>query len=618
MCGLAAIFAYQHSALSVDLEELRRIRDHMSARGPDGSGEWVSADQRVALGHRRLAVIDLDTRSAQPMTSTSGNLRIVFNGEIYNYRELRQRFERQGATFRTESDTEVLLVGYEIMGADLFLELRGMYAIALFDESSRRLVLARDPYGIKPLYYADDGWTLRAASQVKALLAGGGISAQKEPAGLIGFLMFGSVPEPFTCYQDIRVVPAGTCMEIDSFGIRRFIRHADHARELSNAQPADATPEELAETLRDAIRDSVRAHMIADVPIGSFLSGGIDSGALVGLMRDACDKPLFANTIVFEEFEGSPLDESKLASESARLYGLEHCRRLVRTAELEDDLPRILAGMDQPSIDGINTWFAAKSCREQGLKVAVSGVGGDELLGGYPSFHSVPRWHRWSRLPARIPGLGRITRAATHPVLRRRNPNQARASGMIEYAGTIGGAYLLRRGLFMPFELPELVGSELAEEGLQRLSAIDRINAQIDPDPGSDFARVLCLESSWYLRNQLLRDCDWAAMAHSIEVRTPLVDWQLFKDLAPLIRSGRLVGGKLLLGAAPSKPLPPSIIDRAKTGFVAPLVHSPWPQWMTRKEPTNRSGARRFLPGHFRLPARNLAAHIWQAQDLAP
>ncbi|MBK8284608.1 MAG: asparagine synthase (glutamine-hydrolyzing) [Ahniella sp.] len=371
----------------------------MSARGPDGAGEWISGDGRVGLGHRRLSIIDLDARAAQPMVSSNGRLRIVFNGEIYNYRELRQRLERAGATFRTQSDTEVLLAGFEAMGTDWFRELRGMYAFALHDEVAGRMFLVRDPYGIKPLYYADDGWTIRAASQVKALLAGGAISAQKEPAGLAGFLMFGSVPDPFTCYQAIRAVPAGTCIEVDSFGIRRYLRFADHALELSSSELDTAAASDVADVLRTAVMESVRAHMVADVPIGTFLSGGIDSGALLGLMRDTTSDPLFASTIVFEEFCNSDLDESSLASQCAERYGVEHRKRLVRTTELEEDLPKILSAMDQPSIDGINTWFAAKACREQGLKVAISGIGGDELLGGYPSFRSVPQWHRWSRWP---------------------------------------------------------------------------------------------------------------------------------------------------------------------------------------------------------------------------
>ncbi|MBK8284609.1 MAG: hypothetical protein IPK97_06795 [Ahniella sp.] len=188
---------------------------------------------------------------------------------------------------------------------------------------------------------------------------------------------------------------------------------------------------------------------------------------------------------------------------------------------------------------------------------------------------------------------------------------------MIEFAGTYGGAYMLRRGLFIPFELPDLIGEDMAREGLHRLAALSRLNAELIPDPGSDFARVLCLESSWYLRNQLLRDSDWASMAHSIELRTPLVDWQLFRSLAPHIRNGNLAGGKLSLAAAPSKPLPTSIVARAKTGFVAPLVHSPWPEEMTRTNPASRTSAAGFSPGRFRLPARNLAAYIWHAQELA-
>ena len=212
MCGIAGIYAYRNDALKVDRGELRRIRDHMTARGPDGCGEWFSEDGRVALGHRRLAILDLSERGAQPMVSADGQLIISFNGEIYNYRTLRAQLERKGYGFRSQSDTEVLLHLYAEKGEAMLEELRGMYAFALWDARKQGLLLARDPLGIKPLYYADDGATLQVASQVKALLKGGHIDTTPEPAGHVGFFLWGHVPEPYTFFKGIKALPAGSTL----------------------------------------------------------------------------------------------------------------------------------------------------------------------------------------------------------------------------------------------------------------------------------------------------------------------------------------------------------------------------------------------------------------------
>ena len=261
-------------------------------------------------------------------------------------------------------------------------DLRGMFAFGLWDAEKKALLLARDPYGIKPLYYADDGWTFRFASQVKALLAGGKISRDHEPAGWVGFCLFGSVPEPFTTYQDIRALPAGSTLWVDHIGPRETKQYFSVAgtycsAEVSNPMKAN---EDLEGRCRDALLDSVRHHLVADVPVGAFLSSGIDSGALVGLMRDAGQQDVQTVTLAFEEFRGTSEDEAPIAQEVAATYGTRHTTRFVSEREFRDDLPKILEAMDQPTIDGLNTWFVSKAARELGLKVAISGLGGDELV----------------------------------------------------------------------------------------------------------------------------------------------------------------------------------------------------------------------------------------------
>lgn len=573
MCGIAGIHAYHYAANPVDRSELQQIRDHMRSRGPDGAGEWYSDDQRIGLAHRRLAIIDLNDRAAQPMLSTDGRLVITFNGEIYNYRELRAGLRARGHQFRTESDTEVLLQLYAEKGVAMLRELRGMFAFALWDSGKQALLLARDPYGIKPLYYADDGWTCRFASQVKALLAGGKVSRTPEPAGQTGFFLFGSVPEPYTLYQDIRAVPAGSYVWVAAIGAEAPVSFCDIAQVWRDTQasPAAALSEQPA-LVRSALLDSVRAHLVADVPVGAFLSAGIDSGALVGLMCDAGQQSMNTVTLAFEEYRGLPQDEAPLAAMVARHYGVEHKVRVVNEAEFRRDLPAIFSAMDQPSIDGINSWFVSKAAHESGLKVAVSGIGGDELFGGYPSFSSIPRWVRALWLPGAIPGLGllmELVQGAFAPLFAGTNP---KAAGMLRYGGTYAGAYLLRRGLLLPRELPAVLGHELARQGLDRLRPLVHVQQQLRSlEAGTPHARVSTLESALYLRNQLLRDTDWASMAHSLEVRTPLVDIVLLRALAPVLVSAT-GNRKQLLAASPSKPLPAAITEKAKTGFVTPVA----------------------------------------------
>jgi asparagine synthase (glutamine-hydrolysing) len=582
MCGITGIYAYHYAANPVDRAELQRIRDYMAARGPDGLGEWYSENGRVGLAHRRLTIIDLSERGAQPMASADGKLVVTFNGEIYNYRELRTSLEARGRAFRTQTDTEILLHLYAEKGDAMVNDLRGMFAFGLWDAEKGALLLARDPYGIKPLYYADDGWTVRFASQVKALLAGGKVSRDAEPAGWAGFCMFGSVPEPFTTYQEIRALPAGSMLWVDCVGTRETKQYFSLAEIYRNAEAATAPPSDdhLRLIAREALLDSVRHHLVADVPVGAFLSSGIDSGALVGLMRDAGQQEIQTVTVAFEEFRGRREDEAPMAAEVAAQYGTRHTTRVVTEQEFCSDLPKIMAAMDQPTIDGLNTWFVSKAARELGLKVAISGLGGDELFGGYPSFRDVPLCVRAMAIPGRIPGLGDLSRQVLSRVFAQFV--KPKAAGLVKYGGTYPGAYFLRRALFMPWELQTVIGAETARLGLRRLNPIQHIEAVLQPQPRTTFGRIAVLESSLYMRNQLLRDTDWASMAHSLEVRVPLVDFELLSRLAPITARSESKS-KRLLASSPRVPLPAMVVERAKTGFGTPIQ-----DWLQRDKRLQR------------------------------
>jgi asparagine synthase (glutamine-hydrolysing) len=580
MCGIAAIFAYDTDAAAVDADELVRVRDWMKTRGPDGAGVWIEPRGRVGLGHRRLAIVDLTPSGAQPMQLAERPLAVVFNGEIYNHRELRAELEARGHRFVSRSDTEVLLRLYAEQGDAMVTALRGMFAFALWDGEKRGLLLARDPFGIKPLYFADDGRTVRAASQVRALLAGGGVARDPDPAGHVGFFLWGHVPEPHTLYRAIRAVPAGTTLWWNERGARREKVFCSIPRVWREAENPSATrPPDWS----GALRDSVRQHLLADVPVGVFLSSGLDSTTLTTLASEQGGE-LRTVTLGFEEFRGTPNDETPLAERLAAELGTSHQTVWISRADFQAHTEGLFAAMDQPSTDGVNTYFVSLAAARASLKAALSGLGGDELFGGYPSFHQVPRAVRalqWLR-PGNM--LGQVFRALSAPVLRRfTSPKYA---GLFEYGGGYGGAYLLRRGLFMPWELPELLDGDLVRAGWTELQPLARLEETIR-DVDSPRAKISCLELCWYMRHQLLRDSDWAGMAHSLEIRVPFLDLPLLRALAGSVLNGAAPTKRDLAGVT-TRRLPPEIVRRPKTGFQTPLS-----TWILETNNRTRSVARR-------------------------
>lgn len=573
MCAINGVFEYRLQG-QVDREEIVRTRDYMRTRGPDSLGAWTSSSGHIGFGHRRLAIVDLTEAGHQPMSTADGRTTVVFNGEIYNYQRLRECLKAEGAEFRSHCDTEVLLHLYRRRGYDMFRELRGMYAFALWDTDEQTLLLARDPYGIKPLYYADDGRTLRFASSVKALLAGGAIARDTDPSGVVGFHLFGSVPEPWTTHRAIKSIPAGTYATTNARGFSGPKRHYSLASQFCPAKDAKADAEDSERLFREALLDSVRHHIVADVPVGVFLSGGVDSTALLGLMRDAGQKDIQTVTLAFDAFRGGAMDEVPLAKSMAERYGARHEARFVTRKEFQQDLPAIIHAMDQPSMDGVNTWFVSKAASELGLKVALSGIGGDELIGGYSTFDRLPRLVQAMRCVPSIPGGHSLFSAALCAGRMSGLPAHPKLDGLYEYGRSYAGAYLLQRGVYLPEELSSiLTDMDMVEEGLKGLIPLDMIARELDPEPRQPHAKVAVLESALYLRNQLLRDTDWAGMAHSIEIRTPFVDSVLLSEVAPLFANGAEKRGKTMLAHAPQTPLPGYMLARAKVGFTVPVMN---------------------------------------------
>jgi asparagine synthase (glutamine-hydrolysing) len=425
---------------------------------------------------------------------------------------------------------------------------------------------------------------VRFASQVKALLAGGRVARAHDTAGLVGFHLWGFVPEPYTRYRAVRALPAGSYVIIKQSGVGEVRRHFSLAQQWTAAcvaQGVSTREADVQERVRAALHDAVASHMIADVPVSAFLSSGIDSAALVGMMSEHAGAQTQAITLSFSEFAGQAADEAPLAAEIAAFYGLSHHVRRVDRDEFQHDLPRFLSAMDQPTIDGLNTWFVSKATAELGLKVAISGLGGDELFGGYPSFQQIPRFARALSWPTRVPGLGRALRTAAAPWLARALEHSPRAhpklASTLEYGGSITGAYVLKRGLFMPWELPSILPEDFVRDGLAQLAGHGGIDGLLDPAPERPWAQVAVLEAASYMRNQLLRDTDWASMAHSLEVRVPLVDRVLLETLAPSLAQVRRHHGKLWLARSPRPALPEHIQTRKKTGFVTPIA-----SWLQR------------------------------------
>jgi len=594
MCGIAGIYAYGASGPSVDEAELSRIREQMIARGPDGAGIWLSKDKRVGLAHRRLAIIDLSPAGAQPMHDSDTGNWIVFNGEIYNHVELRTKLNNEGIISKSHSDTEVLLKLYAQKGPAMLNMLRGMYAFAIWDSSKREMFIARDPFGIKPLYISNDGNTLRFASQVKALLAGQ-VDNRPEPAGHVGFLLWGSVPEPYTLYRGIRALAPGHWMRVTDGKVGKpvcFNSPTKGLHQILTAGPdaVDAALNQIA----SSVRDSVAAHMVADVPVGVFLSAGLDSTMIASSASSLGD--LRTITLGFEEYKGGEFDEAFLTDEVAKSLNAQHVLQRISAVDFANDRQKILDAMDQPSIDGINTWFVAKAAAQQGLKVALSGIGGDELFGSYPSFKQVPRLRKNLHLFGKSPLISRAVRIGMQKfssVLP--SPKYA---GLLEYGPTLEGSYLLRRGLFMPWEIDSLMDPEMAVEGLQELATLSSLSATIE-GVSSERLAISALEMQWYMKNQLLRDADWAGMAHSLEIRVPFVDMTLLSNFIE-IPSLDPTQEKRTIARRVAPDLPESILTRPKTGFSVP-IH----QWLNPDAPKSICNHREWAKVLYRTFAQS-------------
>lgn len=558
MCGIAGILtARENRELGHALQRMVKALAH---RGPDDqhavtlqAGAWT-----LGLGSTRLAILDLSPSGRQPMSDESGRW-VVHNGEIYNYRELRKLLGDAGEGWKSNTDTEVVLKGYGRWGRGCFERFRGMFGLGLWDDEANRLILARDPFGIKPLYYYGDGDLFVFASEVRALLASGLVSPRLSPEGLASFLSFGSIETPLTIIQDVQSLPPGHLLiaEPNDRGIGITVERYGEPL-LAPQSRLFADRRESATALRAVLEDSVRAHLVSDVPVGAFLSGGIDSSAVVALMsRASVEKPRTFSVVVPER----EFCEASYARRMAEQCGAEHTEIPLSEGDLLAVLPDSLLAMDQPTTDGINSYVISRAVREAGIKVALSGLGGDELFGGYPSFRRAlsAYWLRAVPRPVRQ-GLARIAC--------RTLPNSSRITKAIEIlssGATPLDIYSASRRLFWPADFKALCPGFQQEPPTAHLPAVP-----VDADP---FLAISLLEMGHYMANTLLRDTDCMSMAHGLEVRVPFVDWEVVKTVLSIPSAHKLDGRrpKPLLLDAIGDMLPEEIWRRRKMGFTLPF-----------------------------------------------
>lgn len=577
MCGIAGL-VYSQNADAPELAPLlQRMADAMRHRGPDDEGFYVAPGNRVGFANRRLAIRDLSPAGHMPMSNAAGTITITYNGEVYNADELRTELEAHGHVFRSTSDTEVILLGYEQWGSGIVARLRGMFAFAICDRRAAqggnpKVLIARDHLGIKPIYYWKAGGVFAFASELRSLFAAGVVPREVDAAGLVGYLLTGSVPNPLTLYENVRALEPSTFLVIEPSGEIRVQPTTYWSLPLGTVPIGSV--DEAAEHCRALMAEAVRIRLVSDVPLGAFLSGGLDSSSVVALMRQATSGAIRTCSMVFEEAEFS---EAPYARAVAEAVGAEHFERVITFEDVKREFEHILTALDQPSVDGVNTYFVSQTARQAGLTVALSGLGGDELFGGYPNtFGSVPRIQRTLALAQRVPGGV----AATHAVIHRL-PNRARWNRFetaLDRPATLASAYLSRRGLFAPSEVQRLVAPDVWQAA-QDFDAAAHVAARADAgeyDHENPFAWVSRAELRNYTHDQLLRDTDVMSMIHSLEVRVPLLDRELVSfalQLPSWVKTLDRAQPKPLLARAMHGLLPEVVLQRRdKQGFTFPFA----------------------------------------------
>jgi asparagine synthase (glutamine-hydrolysing) len=550
MCRIAGIVSYQLQPAIVT-EKVKAMCSALKHGGPDDEGFFLDDERKFAFGHRRLSIIDLSPNGHQPMADVQQRAFITFNGEIYNYRELKKDLVKLGARFHSETDTEVIIQAYLHWGIGAFAMLRGMFAFALHDKQKAVTYLVRDVAGIKPLYYYIENGQLSFASEVKALKASG-IANEPDGQWQIRFLAFGHIPEPYTTLKNVFSLPKGHFLQWDdndkNCTIAPFINPPDESYILDE--------NEAKMQINRVLQASVNRQLISDAPIGVFLSGGIDS-SLITLLANKNKKTQLKTVSIF--FDEKAYDESAYQKVVFNRIEGDKFTHLVKQQDFEESFPRIMNAMDMPTNDGINTWFISKYAKQDGLKAVLSGLGADELYGGYPSFNRIKYTGYLKKVPS---ALFFIATAFA--------PDRLKKIEYLYHNHPLAD-YLLLRGLFAPADIAKILDADLTQ--VNKILFGDNINYS---PAHYDKEYAAWLETNLYMQNQLLRDTDVMSMSHGLEVRVPFLDEDfqaLTSRISPEIRFGN--NSKKLLIDSFKDILPAEISNRPKMGFTFPLQ-----QWM--------------------------------------
>ncbi|WP_299289336.1 asparagine synthase (glutamine-hydrolyzing) [uncultured Mucilaginibacter sp.] len=559
MCRIAGLVS-----LNIHADEKRNLISRMCLAmqhgGPDGKGLFLGGKNSICFGHRRLALIDLSADANQPMTDATENYTITFNGEIYNYRELKIELQSLGYQFKTQSDTEVILAAYEVWGTNAFHRFNGMFAFALFDKRLNKVFLVRDQSGMKPLYYQIKNKELLFASEIRAFRA---IDiTQNHPDWKIWLLAFGFVPEPMTILNDVLMLPKGSLLEWDIVAetckIRTYLQ--------PKTSPLITNLEEAKQLIRQKFQESVNRHLIADAPIGVFLSGGIDSGIVA--LEASKFKGAGLQTLSLT-FDDAGFDESKFQQIMVKKLGSKHSSEQITEQTFQEQSTEILKAMDQPSADGINTWLVAKLAKAQGLKAVLSGLGGDELFGGYPSFKRIRFLKKLSQL---------LPKSALK--LFQYLPNASYQKLAYLSLRCHLGYYLALRGYFAPKQIAAILNIPV-KEVWQKISRFKHLTNQ---EKNTDLFTAN-LEQDIYMKNQLLRDADAMSMQHGIEIRMPFLDYEFLigvNSIHPNLRFDKKLAKGLLIKSYQDL-LPEEIWNRQKMGFSFPLQ-----KWLKKSALTDK------------------------------
>jgi asparagine synthase (glutamine-hydrolysing) len=562
-------------------------------RGPDGSGIWESGGHEVVFGHRRLAILDLSDAGAQPMVDGATGCALTFNGEIYNFADLRRELESLGEAFRSSCDTEVILKAYKAWGIDAVKRFRGIFAFALWDPAARTVHLVRDQMGIKPLYWTstEDPETgeevLLFASELRALLTSGVVTRRVNPAAVASYLWQGFIVGPETIAAGVQLLPAATILTISGRGDRQ---PRNSSRTVSYwTLPSSAARGTSIEDVRQVLADAVRMQLVADVPLGIFLSGGVDSSALAAMAAEVAPDTVHTFTVGFDV---PALDEAPFAERVAQAIGSRHTTVVLSEQTFHEQLPHAFSAIDQPTFDGINTYFVSRAARDAGMTVALAGTGGDELFGGYRSYAEIPRAFTLGR---RLPlggadsmrrrsfrsVVGAASRVADQTFWRllHRAPPQTRWGKIADVAcasDNLLGLYQVSYALFTRATQAALAAELVRSSQRRQEHGLPPNVARCwrQRTEGSEVLHaVSVLELSSFVGERLLRDTDAASMAASLEVRVPLLDHQLAEAVAGLdpLRRFEPLGRKQILRELALSRLNPALFDRPKSGFVLPI-----------------------------------------------